>query len=71
MIEKSGRTSFTHDLLFTAEVAIGWGVIIATLGLLVYDVITTAQKDYVSKVANVLGDAAEFVAVLLGAARKD
>lgn len=67
VVENSGRSNFTHDLIFKAEGAIGWTVIIATLGLLVYDIVDS-QADFTSKVVEVLGDGAEFLGVWVGAA---
>jgi hypothetical protein len=67
VVENSGRSNFKHDLLFKAEGAIGWAVIIATLGLLVYDIVDS-KADFTSKVVTVLGDGAEFLGVWAGAA---
>ncbi|KAF8547296.1 hypothetical protein OG21DRAFT_941467 [Imleria badia] len=67
VVENSGKSNFTHDLIFKAEGAIGWTVIITTLGLLVYDIVDS-KADFTSKVVEVLGDGAEFLGVWAGAA---
>ncbi|KAI9566174.1 hypothetical protein HD554DRAFT_2174632 [Boletus coccyginus] len=67
VVENSGRSNFTHDLIFKAEGAIGWTVIVTTLALLVYDIVDS-QADFTSKVVEVLGDGAEFLGVWAGAA---
>ncbi|CAL1716096.1 unnamed protein product [Somion occarium] len=67
IVNNSGRSNFTHDLIFKAEGAIGWAVIIATLGLLVYDIIQ-AETDFKTKVKELIADGAELGAVWYGAA---
>jgi len=67
VVENSGRSNFTHDLIFKAEGAIGTAVIVATLGLLVYDIVDSTAN-FTEKVVKVLGDGAEFLGVWAGAA---
>jgi len=61
IINSAGRGSFTSNLLGKVATAVGWAVVVATLGLLVYDIVQGAT-DFVGAVSDILSTGASFVA---------